>query len=110
MFSHRSTHMANVFYLGNAEFRKKDWGHSVPICWTFWRNVRDVKTVYLFAQKKLLFFIYLCLIVYYGAHYSLVFKTLVYKPEGHGFETRWSEILNLSNPSGLIRPWGLLSL
>jgi hypothetical protein len=31
------------------------------------------------------------------------------KPEGRGFETRWGEILNLPNPSGRIRSWGLLS-
>jgi hypothetical protein len=36
--------------------------------------------------------------------------SLSYKPEGRGFETRWGEILNLPNPSGRIRPWGLLSL
>jgi hypothetical protein len=35
---------------------------------------------------------------------------LGYKPEDRGFETRWSEILNLRNPSGRTRPWGLLSL
>jgi hypothetical protein len=33
-----------------------------------------------------------------------------YKPEGRGFETRWGEILNLPNPSGSTRPWGLLGL
>jgi hypothetical protein len=37
-------------------------------------------------------------------------KALGYKPEGRGFETRWGEILNLPNPSGSTRPWGLLSL
>jgi hypothetical protein len=41
---------------------------------------------------------------------SLVVKVLGYKPEGRVFETRWSEILNLPNPSGRIRSWGLLSL
>jgi hypothetical protein len=45
-----------------------------------------------------------------GAQSSLVVKTLGYKPEGRDFETQWSEILNLSNPSGRTRPWGLLSL
>jgi hypothetical protein len=43
------------------------------------------------------------------AHSSVVFKALCYKPESRGFETRWSEFLNLPNPSGRIRPWGLLS-
>jgi hypothetical protein len=33
-----------------------------------------------------------------------------YEPEGRGFETRWGEILNLPNPSGCTRPWGLLSI
>jgi hypothetical protein len=37
-------------------------------------------------------------------------KALGYKQEGHGFETRCGEILNLRNPSGRTRPWGLLSL
>jgi hypothetical protein len=41
---------------------------------------------------------------------SLVAKVLGYKPEGRGFETRGGEILNLPNPSGRTRPWGLLSL
>jgi hypothetical protein len=41
--------------------------------------------------------------------WSLV-KALCYKPEGHGFDTRWGEFLNLSNPSGRTRSWGLLSL
>jgi hypothetical protein len=43
---------------------------------------------------------------------SVVVKTLCYKPEGHGFETRWDEwiFFNLRNPSGRTIPWGLLSL
>jgi hypothetical protein len=45
-----------------------------------------------------------------GARSSVVVKALGYKPEGLGFETRWGEILNLPNPSGLTRPWGSLSL
>jgi hypothetical protein len=47
--------------------------------------------------------------VHYGARGSLVVKKLDYKAEGRGFETRWGEILNLPNPSGHTRPWGLLS-
>jgi hypothetical protein len=39
-----------------------------------------------------------------------VVKALCYKPEGRGFDTRWGEFLNLPNPSGRTRPWGLLSL
>jgi hypothetical protein len=35
---------------------------------------------------------------------------LGYKPESRGFETWWSEILNLPTPSLRTRPWGLLSL
>jgi hypothetical protein len=46
----------------------------------------------------------------WGAHGSLVVKALGYKPEGGGFETWWSEVLNLHNPSCHTRPWGLLSL
>jgi hypothetical protein len=45
-----------------------------------------------------------------GARGSLVVKALGYKPEGRGFETQWGEIINLPNPSGRTRPWGLLSL
>jgi hypothetical protein len=40
----------------------------------------------------------------------LVVKALGYKAEGREFETRWGEILNLSNPSGRTTPWGSLSL
>jgi hypothetical protein len=35
-----------------------------------------------------------------GARGNLVVKA-GYKPEGRGFETRWGEILNLSNPAAL---------
>jgi hypothetical protein len=45
-----------------------------------------------------------------GARGSVVIKALFYKPKGRGFDTRWGEFLNLLNPSGRIRPWGLLSL
>jgi hypothetical protein len=38
-----------------------------------------------------------------------VVKALCYKPEGRGFNSRWGEFLNLPNPSGCTRPWGLLS-
>jgi hypothetical protein len=44
------------------------------------------------------------------AHGSVVVKALCYKPEGHGFDSRWGEFLNLPNPSVRTRPWGLLSL
>jgi hypothetical protein len=37
-------------------------------------------------------------------------KALGYKPEGRGFETQRGEILNLPNPSGFTRLWGLLRL
>jgi hypothetical protein len=37
-------------------------------------------------------------------------KALGYKPESRGFETRRGGILNLPNPSGRTRPWGLRSL
>jgi hypothetical protein len=43
-------------------------------------------------------------LVFYGV------KALCYKPEGRGFDSRWGEFLNLSNPSGRTRLWGLLSL
>jgi hypothetical protein len=45
-----------------------------------------------------------------GARGSVVVKALCYKPEGRGFDTRWGEFLNLPNPPGRTRPWGLLSL
>jgi hypothetical protein len=34
------------------------------------------------------------------ARCSAVVKALCYKPGGRGFDTRWGEFLNLSNPSG----------
>jgi hypothetical protein len=39
---------------------------------------------------------------------SLVIKVLCYKLEGHGFDTRQGDFLNLPNPSGRSRPWCLL--
>jgi hypothetical protein len=36
-----------------------------------------------------------------------VVKAVCYKPEGRGFQNRWSEFLNLPNLSGRSRPWGL---
>jgi hypothetical protein len=45
-----------------------------------------------------------------GARGIVVVKALCYKPEGRGFETRGGEFLNLPNPSGRSRPWGLFSL
>jgi hypothetical protein len=47
--------------------------------------------------------------VFFVARGSVVVKALCYKPEGHGFDTRAGEFLNLPNPSGRTRPWGLLS-
>jgi hypothetical protein len=41
-----------------------------------------------------------------GARGSVVVKALCYKPEGRGFDARWGEFLNLTNPSGRTRPWG----
>jgi hypothetical protein len=41
---------------------------------------------------------------------SLVVKALCYKLEGRGFDNRWGDFINLPNPSGRTRPWGLLSL
>jgi hypothetical protein len=45
-----------------------------------------------------------------GARCSVVVKALCYKPEGRGFDFRLGEFLNLPNPSGSTRPWGLLIL
>jgi hypothetical protein len=44
----------------------------------------------------------------YLLHSSVAVKTLCYKHSG--FEFRWGDFLNLSNPSRRTRPWGLLSL
>jgi hypothetical protein len=44
-----------------------------------------------------------------GAPGSVVVKALCYKPESRGFDTRLGDFLNLPNPSGRTRPWGLLS-
>jgi hypothetical protein len=41
---------------------------------------------------------------------SVVVNALCYKPEVRGFETQWRKFINLPNPSGRTRPWGLLSL
>jgi hypothetical protein len=46
----------------------------------------------------------------YGTRGSVVVKTLCYKPEGRGLDTRRADFLNLPNPSGRTRPWGLLNL
>jgi hypothetical protein len=48
--------------------------------------------------------------IIYEERGSVVVKALRYKPEGRGFDTRWGEFLNLPNPSGRTKPWGLLSL
>jgi hypothetical protein len=54
---------------------------------------------------------YICLYVQLGgARGSVVVKTLCCKPKGCGFDTLRGEFLNLPNPSGRTRPWGLLSL
>jgi hypothetical protein len=45
-----------------------------------------------------------------GARGSVVVKALCNKLEGRGFDSRLGEFLNLPNPSGRTRPWGLLSL
>jgi hypothetical protein len=45
-----------------------------------------------------------------GARGGVVVKALFYKPESRGFDSRWGEFLNLPNPSGRTRPWGLFSL
>jgi hypothetical protein len=52
--------------------------------------------------------IYHCL--YFEKQGTLVVKAVDYKQEGRGFEIRWGEILNVPNPYGRTRPWGLLSL
>jgi hypothetical protein len=51
-----------------------------------------------------------CICIWGGARDSLVVKALGYKPEDRGVETLWDEFLNVPNPSGRTRPWGLLSL
>jgi hypothetical protein len=45
----------------------------------------------------------------WGSRGSVLVKALCYKPEGWGFDTRWDEFLNLSNPFGRTRPWGPLN-
>jgi hypothetical protein len=39
-----------------------------------------------------------------------MFNALGYKPEGGLFETQWGQILNLPNPSGRTKPWGLFNI
>jgi hypothetical protein len=48
--------------------------------------------------------------IYFLFAHSLVVKALGYNSEGRRFETRRGEILNLPNPCGRTKPWGLLSL
>jgi hypothetical protein len=48
--------------------------------------------------------------IFLGVRGSVVVKALCYKPKGRGFDSRRGEFLNLPNPSGRTRPWGLLSL
>jgi hypothetical protein len=60
----------------------------------WWRILCNVSNVYLFVKRN-------------G---SVVVKTLCYKPECRGFDTRWGDFLHLPNPSGSTRPWDLLSL
>jgi hypothetical protein len=45
-----------------------------------------------------------------GARGSVVVKALCYNSEGRGFDTRRGDFINLPNPSGRTRHWGLLSL
>jgi hypothetical protein len=45
-----------------------------------------------------------------GARGIVVVKALCYKPEGHEFEPDEEIFLNLPNPSGFTRPWGLFAL
>jgi hypothetical protein len=45
-----------------------------------------------------------------GAGCIAVVKALCNNQEGSGFDNRWNTFLNLTNPSGRIRPWSLLSL
>jgi hypothetical protein len=55
-------------------------------------------------------FNYYAIMSHTGACSSIVVKALCYKPEGCRFNTWWGDCLNLPNPSGHTRPWGLLSL
>jgi hypothetical protein len=41
---------------------------------------------------------------------SYTFNISTESYEGRGFDTRWGEFLNLPNPSGRTRHWGLLNL
>jgi hypothetical protein len=65
--------------------------------------------IILFAKIPL-FLCYSFYILLFGARGSVVVKSLCYKPEGRGFDTRRGDFLNLPNPSGRTRPWSLLSL
>jgi hypothetical protein len=81
--------------------------HSVPILYT---GTHLVRYVWQLSECSFLFLIFHILIYTLGARVSVVVKALCYKPEGRGFDTQWGEFLNLPNPSGRTRPWGLLSL
>jgi hypothetical protein len=51
-----------------------------------------------------------CIYLFNTSHGSVVVKAQGYKPEGRGLETWWGEILNLPDPSGHTKPWGLFIL
>jgi hypothetical protein len=55
-------------------------------------------------------FIFFTFLIVTGTRGSVVVKALCYKPEGRGFDTRRCDFLNLPNPFGHTKPWGLLSL
>jgi hypothetical protein len=56
------------------------------------------------------FYVFMYFDMFYIQWGSIVVKALCYKLEGCGFDTRWGDFLNLPNPSGRTRPWGLLGL
>jgi hypothetical protein len=84
-------------------WRKKQSVHRK--CWQLFTKHHAVT-----FQKTAMFIVYKSFSSTKRACGSVMVKALCYKPEGQGFDTRWGEFLNLPNPSGRTRPWGLLSM
>jgi hypothetical protein len=94
--------------------RAKSCIHSVTRCERtgVWLPAEHTGAIYVYnvntdpEAKRISIF----LITEQGAHGRVVDKALCYKSEGREFDTQWHESLNLPNPFGRTRPWGLLSL
>jgi hypothetical protein len=73
-----------------------------------WKNIKFcISILTLNFPRKLMEDVLSVLLLARG---SVVVKALCYKPEGCQFDTWRGKFLNLPNPSGRTRPWGLFNL